>query len=157
MSTAPVGTIFLEHPLMRFFVFVLALLVLPAYAFSSKPEPFSGQDYSGTYDCKGHDSHEGPYTGTVEFALVKAQSTGKHGAYSFKLQVPGYGTYPGHAVAKGHTAAIYFALTDPSTKDYGTGLATFSKAKSGKWQFEKYYYEPEFKGGNWGIERCTQR
>lgn len=138
-------------------LFVSAFLVLPAFAFSSESAPFNGPDYSGTYDCMGQDSHDGPYTGTAEFALIKAQSTGKYGAYSFKLQVPGYGTYPGHAAAKANTVAIYFALTDQSTKDYGAGLATFSIAKSGKWQFEKYYYEPEFKGGNWGIERCMQR
>lgn len=140
---------------MRFFAF--AFLVFPALAFSAESVPFTGSDYSGIYDCKGQDSHEGPYTGTVELALVKAQSTGKYGAYAFKLQVPGYGTYPGHAAGKGNVVAIYFALTDQSSKDYGTGIATFSRAKSGKLQFEKYYYEPEFKGGNWGIERCTQR
>lgn len=115
---------------MRFFF--LTCLVLPAFAFSAESAPFKGPDYSGTYDCTGQDSHEGPYTGIVEFALVKAQSTGKYGAYSFKLEVPGYGTYPGHAAAKGNTVAIYFALTDQSTKDYGTGLATFSRAQSGK-------------------------
>jgi hypothetical protein len=52
---------------------------------------------------------------------------------------------------------VHFALTDQSTKDYGTGIATFAKGKKGKWVFEKYYYEPEFKGGNYGTERCVQR
>jgi hypothetical protein len=134
-----------------------ACLLLPGLHLAAQAAPYTGPDYSGVYDCKGQDSHEGPYTGTVEFALVKAQSSANHGAYSFKLQVPGYGTYPGHAAAKGNMVAIYFALTDPSTKDYGTGIAAFSKSRQGKWQFEKYYYEPEFKGGNWGTELCIQR
>jgi hypothetical protein len=28
---------------------------------------------------------------------------------------------------------------------------------AGKWTFKKYYYEPEFKAGNFGMEDCTQR
>jgi hypothetical protein len=31
------------------------------------------------------------------------------------------------------------------------------KGKGGKWTFHKYYYEPEFKGGNFGVEDCTHR
>jgi hypothetical protein len=89
--------------------------------------------------------------------LVREQSTGKYAAYRFQLDVPGYGVYPGHAAAHGNTMAIHFALADPSTKDYGTGIAQFGKTKSGKWQFSKYYYEPEFKGGNYGMETCRQR
>lgn len=119
-------------------------------------EVFTGPDLSGTYSCTGDDTQEGPYTGIVTLALVPDQSVGDHGAYTFKLEVPGYGAYPGHAAGQGKTLAIYFANTDPSTKDYGTGLATFKKNNKGKWAFRKFYYEPEFKGGNHGFERCTQ-
>lgn len=118
---------------------------------------FNGHDFSGIYDCKGNDSHEGEYAGTVTLELVRAQSTGRYGAYAFKLEVPGYGAYPGHAAAKGTEMAIHFANTDPATKDFGTGIASFSKTKSGKWSFTKYYYEPEFKGGNYGTEVCIRR
>lgn len=130
-----------------------ALPACPAAAASA----FAGPDYSGTYDCKGQDSHEGPYDGRVTLALIPAQSTGTQGAYSFKLDVPGYGSYPGHAAAQGSHMGIFFALTDPSTKDFGTGIATFEKNAKGKWTFRKFYYEPEFKGGNHGTEECVQR
>ena len=73
------------------------------------------------------------------------------------MEVPGYGSYPGHAAANDRTTAIYFALTDPVPKDYGTGLAQFSRTKSGKWRFSKFYYVPEFKGGNHGTESCIQK
>jgi hypothetical protein len=53
--------------------------------------------------------------------------------------------------------AIHFANTDPKEADYGTGLATFSKNKAGKWTFHKWYYEPAYKGGNFGTEDCVQR
>jgi hypothetical protein len=53
--------------------------------------------------------------------------------------------------------AIHFALTDPATRDFGTGIASFRKGRNGRWTFRKYYYEPEFKGGNHGTEACVQR
>jgi len=118
---------------------------------------FSGPDLSGSYECQGDDAHEGKYTATATLQLVPSQSTGQNGAYAFKLEVPGYGAYPGHAASKGTLAAIYFANTDPAPKDYGTGLASFKKNAKGKWTFTKFYYEPEFKGGNHGFETCTQR
>ncbi len=129
------------------------------------PQPYTGPDYSGTYDCKGQDDHEGPYTGEVTLQRVPSQSSGPYGAYRFQLDVPGYGSYLGQAAGKGPVLAIHFALTDPSTRDYGTGIAEFKRIKAGKhdgksggkWAFRKYYYEPEFKGGNFGIEDCVQR
>jgi hypothetical protein len=124
---------------------------------SMAPAPFKGVDYSGIYKCKGKDSHEGPYTGIVTLKLVRSQSHGEYGAYHFTLDVPDYGSYPGQAAAQGTKMAITFANTNPATKDYGTGIATFLKNKKGKWVFTKYYYEPEFKGGNFGTETCVQR
>jgi hypothetical protein len=118
---------------------------------------FIGSDFSGVYDCKGDDSHEGKYTGTVTMELVTSQSLNNYGAYKFKLEVPNYGTYSGQAAAHGTNVAMHFALADQSTKDYGTGIANFKKNKAGKWSFSKYYYEPEFKGGNYGTEECTHR
>jgi len=123
----------------------------------AKQARFTGPDLSGVYDCQGQDHHEGPYTATATLELVPAQSTGPFGAYRFTLDVPGYGSYPGHASVRGTQAAIYFALTDQSTKDYGTGIAQFRKNAKGKWTFDKHYFEPEFKGGNFGDERCVQR
>ena len=89
--------------------------------------------------------------------LVQDQSFAQNGASAFKMEVPGYGTYPGHAATNGMTGAIHFALTDPAPKDYGTGVARFAKDKGGKWRFTKFYYEPEFKGGNYGTEACVQK
>lgn len=140
---------------MRIVSILAGLTVLSCPAFADAK--FTGIDFSGTYDCQGKDSHEGPYTGTVTLELVRAQSRGNQGAYSFKLEVPGYGAYPGHAAARGKDMAVYFANTDQGSKDFGTGIASFVKTRSGKWSFSKYYYEPEFKGGNFGIEHCVQR
>jgi hypothetical protein len=136
----------------------IACLVMACAAVCAQAKPaFSGPDFSGVYECSGKDEHEGDYTGVVTLSLVRAQSVAEYGAYDFKLEVPGYGSYPGQAAARGLNMAIHFALTEPSSKDYGTGIAEFRKGKGGKWSFSKYYYEPEFKGGNFGLERCTQR
>ena len=135
---------------------VILALVLSAAGVPAAPKaPFAGPDFSGTYDCKGDDSHEGAYTSTVTLQLVRDQSIGRHGAYAFRMDVPGFGTYLGHAASNERMLAIHFALTDPLPKDYGTGIARVSKGPRGKWQFSKYYYEPEFKGGNHGTETCT--
>ena len=63
---------------------------------------------------------------------------------------------PGVTAFDPQATGITFALTDPSTKDYGTGLGTVSVRK-GKASFQKFYYEAEFKGGNHGFERCVRR
>lgn len=135
----------------------IAIVLLSAGAATAAPAPgFAGPDLSGVYTCKGMDAHEGAYTGTVTLELVREQSTASYGSYRFKLEVPGYGTYPGEAAAHGTQMAIHFALTDQTTKDYGTGIASFTRTQ-GKWRFKKFYYEPEFKGGNHGTEDCVQR
>ncbi len=134
---------------------LLAMLGVCGVA-QAKPA-FTGTDYSGVYDCTGDDAHEGKYTGTVTLKLNAAQSTGEYAAYDFKLEVPGFGAYPGHAAGRGSQLAIHFANTDPKTKDYGTGIATVKKGKDGKLTFRKYYYEPEYKGGNYGIEDCVKK
>lgn len=133
------------------------IALLAASGFASAKPAFTGPDYSGVYQCKGMDAHEGEYTGTVTMKQVADQSVGHHGAYTFKLEVPGFGAYLGHAVSEGDKLAIHFALQDQSTKDYGTGIATIRKGKNGKWTFSKFYYEPEYKGGNTGSEECTQK
>jgi hypothetical protein len=135
---------------------LLTIFCFTQPAFAAKPA-FTGTDYSGVYQCNGDDSHEGKYTGTVTLKLNVAQSMGEYSAYDFKLEVPGYGAYPGHAAGQGDKLAIYFANTDPKTKDFGTGIATVKKGKDGKLAFRKYYYEPEFKGGNYGVEDCARK
>lgn len=136
---------------------LIAIALFTSLSCAQAKSAFTGPDLSGIYSCDGNDAHEGPYTATATLKLIPEQSAGTNGAYTFQLDVPGYGAYPGHAASQGMTAAIYFANTDPATQDFGTGIATFKKNKQGKWTFKKYYYEPAFKGGNHGFEQCTQK
>ena len=137
---------------MRFLAFGFLLVGALAQA-----APFTGQDYSGVYQCTGNDAHEGKYTGTVTMQIKPEHSRGRYASYDFKLEVPGYGTYLGHAAASGNHVAMHFALQDQSTRDYGTGIATMSKTRKGKVSFHKFYFEPEFKGGNTGTEDCVRQ
>jgi hypothetical protein len=121
------------------------------------PAELKAADFSGTYACTGQDAQEGPYTGTVKLTRVEAHSTGNQGSYQFTLEVPGYGLYSGEAVSDGTMMAMHFALPDQTNRDYGTGIARFIRTKQGKWMFNKFYYEPEFKGGNHGSELCVQQ
>ena len=140
---------------MNKWIALLLMVSMPAVA--APKAAFTGPDYSGVYDCTGDDAHEGKYTGTVTMTLDPAQSVGSHGAYRFKLEVPNYGTYLGQAVSEGDRIAMHFALTDQKTRDYGAGLAKVKKDSKGRTSFHKFYYEPEFKGGNYGTEDCVLR
>ncbi|MBM3351013.1 MAG: hypothetical protein FJY53_04400 [Betaproteobacteria bacterium] len=115
------------------------------------------QDFSGVYACTGYDAHEGGYSGRVTMTLKPEHSRDNYASYDFKLEVPGYGTYLGHAAANGNHVAMHFALTDKKTKDYGTGIAEMKKNGKGQWGFHKFYFEPEFKGGNTGLEDCLKQ
>jgi len=136
---------------MKYFICSLLLLA----SFNGYAAQTTVQDFSGVYNCTGDDAHEGKYTGVVTMALKPARSKENYASYDFKLEVPGYGTYLGHAAANGNHVAMHFALQDQSTKDYGTGIAEMKKNANGQWSFHKFYFEPEFKGGNTGVEDCT--
>lgn len=143
------------------FILLMCSLAAVAQAESAKNQFFIF-DYSGVYDCKGNDAHEGAYTGTVKMKRIPEHQLGRYQSYEFTLQVPDYGTYQGHAVAQGSFVAVHFALPMQAGKyggkhqDFGTGIAQFSKAKD-RWTFKKFYYEPLYKGGNTGTETCVQR
>ncbi len=135
--------------------FIGAFIALSGWSvLGAEPLP---SDFSGTYDCKGQDKAEGSYTGVVELTRVAEQSSGPYTAYRFKLTVPGFGEYPGHASSKGAMMAIYFANTNPADNDYGTGIAQFKTSDTGGLSFEKFYYQPLYKGGNFGIETCQRQ
>lgn len=124
--------------------------------------PILANDFSGVYDCNGQDAHAGAYQGKVTLKRIAQHSTAEYVSYDFQLAVPEYGTYLGHAAAKGNVVAMHFALPmedglyGGKTQDFGTGIAEFKQVE-GKWIFKKFYFEPHYQGGNTGVETCTQR
>ena len=134
-----------------------ALPLLCGGALAAAPLPFTGLDLSGTYTCTGHDAQEGDYSGIITLGINKDQSTGKLGSYNLKLAVPGDGDYLGQAVSDGSYLAATFASAKPGSKDYGLGLAPITQDAAGVKHFSKYYYEPEYRGGDHGTEDCTRQ
>ena len=140
------------------FVLSFIFLIASSLSFAAHKIPvFTGPDFTGVYQCTGLDMHEGEYKGKVTLKLKKEHSQAQYGSYDFLLEVPGYGKYPGHMAANGLSAAMHFALEDQSTHDFGTGISQFSKNAKGQWQFHKFYFEPQFKGGNSGFEDCVKQ
>lgn len=138
---------------------ITATVTTTANEAQAKPA-FTGTDFSGVYDCKGNDAHDGDYQGAVTLKLVPAQSFADHGAYTLTSEVPGLGIYTGYAAVMGKHMSFYFGLSEAGSKDYGTAIASFAKTKhgkKGKWSFHLYYYEPEYNGGNVGLEDCVRR
>ena len=136
----------------------LFFLLYVNMGYAAQPKtPFTAPNFEGVYQCTGMDAHEGAYQAKVTLSLKKHLSYGEYGSYSFKLEAPDYGVYLGEAAQHGLHVAMYFALKDQKTHDYGNGISEFSKNAKGQWQFHKFYYEPEFKGGNTGIEDCVKQ
>ena len=142
---------------MRFVLSLILSCIISSSFAANKIPPFTAPDFSGVYACKGLDAHEGEYKGKVTLKLKKEHSQAQYGSYDFLLEVPGFGKYPGHMAANGLSAAMYFELEDQSTHDFGTGISQFSKNAKGQWQFHKFYFEPQFKGGNSGFEDCVKQ
>lgn len=114
------------------------------------------QDLSGKYDCIGQDLHEGEFNGMVTIQIQPDYSNEQYQSYSFELSVPDFGVYLGFMAAEGMSAGIYFALEDETTQDYGVATAKFFVNDNGELAFKKFYYEPNYKGGNTGIEECVR-
>lgn len=138
----------------KLFAAACAFISVPVIAASA---PFTGIDYSGEYQCKGHDSHAGDFEGIVRMTLDHNQSTADHGAYRYTMTMSDNTVYDGFAATTGASMGIYFSHKDPALKDYGVGIATFEKADNGKLHFSKYYYGPHYEGGGHGQEKCVQR
>lgn len=134
----------------------VALGLAAASAGAAEPaKRFTGNDLSGTYDCTGKDAHDGAFKATVTLKLDPRNSPGRFAGYAYTMQVEGFGLYVGSAAAHGDHLAITFANQNPEKKDYGTGIATVQRTKSGV-KLEKYYFQPEYESGNHGFETCVR-
>lgn len=114
------------------------------------------QDLSGQYDCVGQDLHEGEFKGSVTIQIQPDYSNQQYQSYSFELSVPDFGVYRGFAAGEGMDVGIYFALEAKANEDYGVATAKFFINKDGNMAFKKFYYEPNYKGGNTGTEECVR-
>ena len=134
---------------------LISLLSTQAIA-ASDQKPFKGLDLSGEYTCTGDDQKDGKFEATMTLALDKAHSNETFAGYKFQLKAHDGTLYSGSATGDSANLAITFNNHDVSKKDFGTGIGKAVKNKSGKVQIEKFYYEPEYKGGDHGTETCVR-
>jgi hypothetical protein len=135
----------------------LAAVSTGAFAVDKAPAPaFTGPNLSGTYICTGTDSHDGDFKATMTLALDKKNSRGVFGGYTFVLKGD-HDVYRGSAATNGNLIAVTFANDDPKPKDFGTAIGKVTEEKAGGYKIEKFYFEPEYKGGGNGVEVCVSQ
>lgn len=137
-------------------VIAAMLLVNPMVHAEPKPKPaFTGQNYSGVYDCKGSNDKVGDYEVTISLKINRVSSYGKYGAYTYEMTTVNGVTYIGQAIADGNQIALSFPLKSGLNVDHSIGVAKMVKNKQGRWSFRKHYYEEDNSGGNYGSEYCV--
>ena len=95
---------------MKKIVIVSAMLAFSSVAFA-KPT-FTGNNYTGLYECKGENSSIGAYDVVVALRLNRVSSHGKFGAYYYETETVNSTVYHGQAVADGNRLAISFNIRD---------------------------------------------
>lgn len=130
-------------------------LAITAQAESPSKPAFTGQNYSGVYDCKGSNDKVGDYEVTISLKINRVSSYGKYGAYTYEMTTVNSVTYIGQALADGNMLALSFPLKNGLNVDHSIGIAKVVKNKQGRWSFRKHYYEEDNSGGNYGSEHCV--
>lgn len=146
----------------------ISAVVLVQTSFAADAVVSSDEDkmhLAGTYQCSGHDSHDGYYenvTVTLSVDTKNSDFDHNHGAYRFKLMEPDGIEYDGEAASDGNTLAIYFQNTSANEPtDRGVGIASVVHERDANGnvttKFYKFYYEPDYQGGGNGSEVCTRQ
>lgn len=138
---------------MKKFVLLMSMLAI-ANAAEAKPV-FTGQNYSGVYNCKGSNSQVGDYEVTATLRLNRVSSYDKFGAYYYETATSNSVTYSGRAAAQGNQMAISYKIVDGHNVESNVGTAVIKKNVQGRWSFRNFYYEPDDNGGNYGSEYCV--
>ena len=121
---------------MKKIALTIAMLALAGTAHAAKPA-FTGQNYSGVYDCKGSNDKVGDYEVTISLKINRVSSYAKFGAYTYEVTTVNATTYIGQAIANGNMLALSFPLKSGLNADHSIGIAKIVKNKQGHWSFRK--------------------
>lgn len=116
--------------------------------------PFTGDNFSGVYVCKGNNLSVGDYEVRVTLKLNEVTSHDIYGVYDFSTESNNQATYVGQIMAKKHHFAMTFKLLNAPENIYSTGMGEFKKTGYRLWSFNTTYYEPDGNGGNFGRDQC---
>jgi hypothetical protein len=132
----------------------LLLTVSSIHIAEAKPN-FVGANYSGTYTCKGNNNKVGNYQVQAKLMLNRAASRGNIGIYDFHVETENSFVYRGKAVANLNKVAFTLSMTELSSSEFSTGIATIQKNKAGKYAYTNHYYEIDSNIGTYGKEYCV--
>lgn len=133
---------------------IVFLMCVPiAYAMP----PFTGDDFSGVYLCKGNNLSVGDYEVLVTLKLNEVTSHDIYGVYDFSTESNHQATYVGQIMAKKNNFAMTFKLLNALENTYSTGMGEFKKTGYKRWAFNTTYYEPDGNGGNFGRDQCKMQ
>ena len=133
----------------------LLLTILLFSSMANAKSVFTGQNYSGTYNCKGSNEQVGDYEVTVRLKLNRVSSYGHFGAYYYETETENSVVYNGHAIADGNRLSIALELSEGRNSEPSVGTAVIKRDENGRLSFRKNYYEPDDNGGNYGSEHCS--
>lgn len=134
----------------------LLLTVCSIQIAEAKPN-FVGTNYSGTYTCKGNNNKVGNYQVQATLMLNRAASRGSIGIYDFNVETENSFVYKGKAVANLNKVAFTLSMTELSSSEFSTGIATIQKNKAGKFSYTNHYYEIDSSIGTYGKETCVMQ
>jgi hypothetical protein len=144
-------------------ILLISLLTISlAYAkpiTQAKPDPFNGQDLSGNYMCRGEDHQDGKFSGTLTLKLDQPNSHNKDAGYSMVFSAENDNPlYIGYATTHNDSAmALYFKnINSNKANDFGVASIEIKSNKDNTW-LKETYYQPSYKGGNYGTKFCTKK
>jgi hypothetical protein len=131
------------------------LLTVSSVQIAEAKSNFVGANYSGTYICKGNNNKVGNYQVQAILTLNRAASRGSIGIYDFHVETENSFAYKGKAVANLNKVAFTLSMTELSSSEFSTGVATILKNKAGKFAYTNHYYEIDSNVGTYGKEYCV--
>lgn len=134
----------------------LMILLLSAPTTHAMP-PFTGDNFSGVYLCKGSNHSVGEYEVLVTLKLNEVTSHDIYGVYDFSTESNHQATYIGQILAKKNQFSMTFKLLNAADNTYSTGMGAFNKLDNKRWSFGMTYYEPDGSGGNFGRDQCKMQ
>lgn len=118
---------------------------------------FSGDDFSGTYECKGSNNKVGGYEVMATLKLNPHSSHNNFGTYDITTETENAFIYKGQAIAQGRKLALTFNFSDSHTAGYTTGIADLKPLSLKRWSYKNNYYEPDGAYGIFGSEVCIMK
>lgn len=147
----------MQKPIMTVKQVLGAALLFMSISNTHAMPPFTGDNYSGEYLCKGSNHQVGDYEVLVTLKLNEVTSHDMYGVYDFSTESNHQATYTGQIMATKNKFAMTFKLVDATKGQYSTGMGEFKKVGTNLWAFSTTYYEPDGKGGNFGRDQCKMQ